>query len=80
MRQDVRHATPAGPFDVVLCRNLAFTYFDQSLQRQVLDRLVGAAPAGGALVIGRSEHLPHGHRMTTWSAREKVYAIAAPDG
>jgi hypothetical protein len=26
---------PDGPFDLVLCRNLAFTYFDEPVQHQV---------------------------------------------
>lgn len=56
--QDLREQTPEGPFDLVLCRNLAFTYFDDFGRRQVLARLLAALRPGGALVIGAREALP----------------------
>jgi len=56
--EDLRRAMPEGPFDLVLCRNLAFTYFDAALQRDVLAGLLGRLRAGGALVIGVHEPLP----------------------
>lgn len=55
---DVRDEPPDGPFDVVLCRNLAFTYFDEALQREVAERLLGALAPGGALVVGAHERVP----------------------
>jgi chemotaxis protein methyltransferase CheR len=57
---DIRTAMPDGPFDLILCRNLAFTYFDAELQRRVLDELVDRLRPGGYLVIGRHERLPEG--------------------
>jgi chemotaxis protein methyltransferase CheR len=57
-RQDIRRSAPAGPFDVILCRNLAFTYFDLAGQRDVLRRLLPRLLPGGFLVIGRTEALP----------------------
>jgi len=39
VEHDIRDPAPSGPFDLVLCRNLAFTYFDLSLQREVAWRL-----------------------------------------
>ncbi|MEN8184395.1 MAG: CheR family methyltransferase, partial [Myxococcota bacterium] len=39
-QQDIRKEMPAGPFDLILCRNLAFTYFEPDLQRAILGRLV----------------------------------------
>jgi chemotaxis protein methyltransferase CheR len=57
---DIRAAMPDGPFDLVLCRNLAFTYFEAGLQRKVLDGIVRRLRPGGYLVIGRHEHLPEG--------------------
>ncbi len=57
---DVRAAPPAGPFDVIACRNLAFTYFDPPTRRAVGQTLAGALAPGGVLVIGRREHLPDG--------------------
>jgi chemotaxis protein methyltransferase CheR len=59
-RHDVRAAPPEGvaAFDLVLCRNLAFTYFTPDVQRAVLARLATALRPGGALVIGLHERLP----------------------
>ena len=58
LRQDIRQRMPRGPFDLVLCRNLVFTYFDETGQRQVLTRIARRMTAGGILLIGRNERLP----------------------
>ena len=58
-RDDVRTAAARGPFDLVLCRNVAFTYLASEHQRSVLDHLAAAVRPGGALVIGLHESLPH---------------------
>jgi chemotaxis protein methyltransferase CheR len=55
---DLRADPPSGRFDVVLCRNSAFTYFAPDCQREVLARLTSALAPGGALVIGVHERLP----------------------
>jgi chemotaxis protein methyltransferase CheR len=57
-QHDVRDGTPAGPFHLVVCRNLVFTYFDAAIQRQVAERLVEELRPGGALVVGGHETLP----------------------
>ncbi len=59
-QEDLRRALPPGPFDLILCRYVAFTYFDEALQRRTLDRLLTALRPGGALVIGLKERLPAG--------------------
>jgi chemotaxis protein methyltransferase CheR len=59
-RQDIREVKPAGPFDLVLCRNLAFTYFDEEGQREVLRGIDERLVAGGYLVVGAHESLPVG--------------------
>jgi len=59
-RHDVRTAPPDGPFDLVLCRNLAFTYFDEPIQRQVAASLRAVLRAGGVLVVGIHERVPEG--------------------
>jgi chemotaxis protein methyltransferase CheR len=59
-REDLRTTAPEGPFDVVLCRNLAFTYFDERLQGMVAERIVERLRAGGLLVVGSHERLPEG--------------------
>jgi chemotaxis protein methyltransferase CheR len=58
LRQDVRTEAPPGRFDLVLCRNLAFTYFTAPLQEAVLARIAASLKPGGFLVIGSHEHLP----------------------
>jgi chemotaxis protein methyltransferase CheR len=58
--QDIRREMPAGDFDLILCRHVAFTYFDEPLQRQTLQRLVAKLPPGGILVTGKQEPLPSG--------------------
>ena len=58
--EDLRQSMPDGSFELLLCRNLAFTYFDVPLQQAVLGRLVGRLAPGGALLIGAHEQLPPG--------------------
>jgi len=38
--QDVRQQLPNGNFDLILCRNLIFTYFQQDLQSKLLEQIV----------------------------------------
>jgi chemotaxis protein methyltransferase CheR len=72
--EDIRECCPVGPFDLVLCRNLAFTYFDDELQRDTLTRLADRLVAGGFLVIGSHESLPPSqHELTIWDARMGLY-------
>ena len=56
--QDLRQAMPEARFDVVLCRNVAFTYFAPELQLEVARALVARLRVGGALVLGVHESLP----------------------
>jgi chemotaxis protein methyltransferase CheR len=56
-RHDLREPPPAGPFDLVLCRNVAFTYFATDAQSAVLAHLAAALRPGGALVLGLHEAL-----------------------
>ncbi|MBI5556389.1 MAG: protein-glutamate O-methyltransferase CheR [Deltaproteobacteria bacterium] len=56
--QDIRHSQPDGTFQLILCRNLVFTYYDAVLQRKMLTRLADRLDSGGILVIGIHEHLP----------------------
>jgi len=58
--QDLREAMSEGPFHLILCRNLAFTYFIEETQREILARLREHLRPGGYLVIGAHEGLPAG--------------------
>jgi chemotaxis protein methyltransferase CheR len=57
-RQDIREEMPEGPFDLVLYRNLAFAYFDENGQWEVLRGIDERLVAGGFLVVGAHESLP----------------------
>jgi chemotaxis protein methyltransferase CheR len=57
-QQDIREEMPDGPFDLVLCRNLVFTYFDEGLQREIGHAVHKRLVPGGVLVLGRREVLP----------------------
>lgn len=56
--QDLRREMPDGPFHLILCRNLAFTYFDEAQRRETLARLKARLVPGGVLVLGAHETLP----------------------
>ncbi len=60
LQQDVSHEMPSGLFDLVLCRNLVFTYFDVSLQCALLERMLRRLAPDGLLVLGGHETLPAG--------------------
>jgi chemotaxis protein methyltransferase CheR len=55
---DLRVEMPRGPFDVILCRNLAFTYFDPQLARRTLQGLHRRLRPGALLIVGAHEQLP----------------------
>jgi hypothetical protein len=71
--QDLRRELPEGAFDLVLCRNLAFTYFEPALQQETLARLLSRTRPGGALAIGLHESLPAGHALAPWPGIRCVY-------
>jgi chemotaxis protein methyltransferase CheR len=56
--EGIHHACPEGPFDLILCRNLLFTYFETTLQAAIAERLAERLVSGGALVLGIHESLP----------------------
>lgn len=58
--QNIRLEQPAGEFDLILCRNVAFTYFSEPVQRAVLARIAERLRTEGFLVIGKHEALPTG--------------------
>lgn len=76
--QNLREEMPEGPFDLILCRNLAFTYFAEALQREILARLCARLRPGGALVVGLHESLPAAQDLLApWPGARAVYERAA---
>ncbi len=60
-RHDLRaDPAPAGPLDLILCRNLAFTYFGEEAQRDVLATFRRVLRPDGVLVVGKGETVPDG--------------------
>lgn len=55
---DIRRTLPQGPFDLILCRYMAFTYFDEPLQAEIAATLAAHLMPGGYLVIGKHETVP----------------------
>jgi chemotaxis protein methyltransferase CheR len=55
-RDLVEDPPPGGRWDVVLCRNVAI-YLDPAAKGRLHRTLAGVLPAGGVLVVGRSERL-----------------------
>jgi chemotaxis protein methyltransferase CheR len=58
--EDLREIVPDGPFDLILCRYLAFTYFDEDTQAAVMRRIRRRLTPGGLLVVGSHETPPDG--------------------
>jgi chemotaxis protein methyltransferase CheR len=74
LAQDIRADLPPGGFDLILCRNLVFTYFSESLQRQILPRLLARLRPGGFLIIGQREALPDScPDLEVWTAAPGIF-------
>jgi chemotaxis protein methyltransferase CheR len=58
IEQDIRLQAPAKTFQVIMCRNLVFTYYEKDLQEEILRTLNQRLAAGGYLVTGIHEELP----------------------
>ncbi len=65
-KKDILKSLPEGPFHLILCRNLVFTYFEESLQMEVLTGLKKILVPGGFLVIGAHENLPPKENFSEW--------------
>jgi chemotaxis protein methyltransferase CheR len=74
IQKDVRLGLPEKTYDLVFCRNLVFTYYDEALQARLLDTISAVIKADGVLVIGIHEDLPKtGHDLQAWSERLRIY-------
>ncbi|HET8761739.1 MAG TPA: CheR family methyltransferase [Nitrospiria bacterium] len=74
LRQDLRTAAPDGHFQLIVCRNLAFTYFEDRLQRDVLGTIRTHLAPDGVLVIGATESLPESvGGFLPWPGAQGIY-------
>jgi chemotaxis protein methyltransferase CheR len=73
-QRDLLGEPPRRRFDLVLCRNLAFTYFGSELARAALERIADRLQPGGALVIGVHEKLDD-ERFETWGGCRAIYRL-----
>jgi chemotaxis protein methyltransferase CheR len=72
--QDIRNAQPDSTFDLILCRNLVFTYFSHELQSEILQKILQLLKPKGSFVIGCHEKLPETiHGLTPWLPEQKIY-------
>ncbi len=77
---DVRTPLPESGFDLILCRNLVFTYFDSDVQRRLAGDFRDHLLAGGVLLLGIHERLPEGGpRFQVVSERLSLYRRPPPD-
>jgi len=53
--QDIRVAMPPGPFDLILCRNLVQTYFDEVTRDRVSEGIRQRLAPGGVVIVGAHE-------------------------
>jgi chemotaxis protein methyltransferase CheR len=83
VKQDIRDNAVEGPFHIVFCRNLAFTYFEHALQLEVLARIHEVLLDDGILVIGSHESLPEGYDgFEPWPGSRAIFrkVTGASDG
>ena len=78
-RQDLLAELPQRAFDLVLCRNMAFTYFSDERARLALERLASRLRFGGAFVLGLHERLPASSAaFEPWPGCRAVFRLRAP--
>jgi chemotaxis protein methyltransferase CheR len=57
-RHDIIHEEPFSGMDIILCRNLAFTYCSKETQISILKKVYNSLMEMGYLIIGWDESLP----------------------
>ena len=75
---DIRTPAPAGgPFHLILCRNLVFTYFDHDLQAACLEGLRDSLTTDGYLIVSVHEQLAEAQGFAAVSRRLGIYRKTA---
>jgi len=72
-------APPLTGNHIIFCRNLAYTYFTDSLQEKITARFHRALLPGGLLIVGRKDHLPQGSEYLFRSLEHPVYEKISND-
>ena len=57
-RHDMLKDQPMDGMDMILCRNLAFTYFSKGSQIDMLKKIAESLREKGSLIVGKDEFLP----------------------
>ena len=74
LQQDIRNAQPDSTFDLILCRNLVFTYFTIEMQQDIVQLILLCLKPGGALIVGSHEKLPGLlPGLNPWLPEQKIY-------
>jgi len=72
--QDVWQQLPNGNFDLILCRNLIFTYFQQDLQSKLLEQIVEKLKPNVFFVLGVDESLKSsGGLLAPYLVKQPIY-------
>ena len=78
LQQDLREGMPKGPFDLVLCRNAALTYYAPPVRLAIMQRIAERLRPNGALVVGNHESLPDGlDGVAPWPDARATYRRVA---
>ncbi len=74
-KHDIIHEEPFPRMDLILCRNLAFTYFSKECQFEALRKIFKSLGERGYLIMGKDEVLPFVYPtlFVPASSAEKVY-------
>ena len=78
-KQDIRREMPQGPFHLILCRYLAFTYFEENVQRRVATQLCDRVAPRGMVVLGKHESWPtDAPRVAEMKEGLRIYRVEKP--
>lgn len=80
-KHDIIREEPFSGIDIILCRNLAFTYFSKECQMSVLKKIAASLKENGYLVIGKDEFLPltYPTLFVPIFPTEKIYQKFSPE-
>ncbi|WP_340105571.1 CheR family methyltransferase [Rhodohalobacter sp. 8-1] len=74
-KRDIQDSLPDQTFDLILCRNLVFTYFTEERQAEFLDNLKPRMKKPSYLVIGSNESLPKPGWLDVVSETHRVFGV-----